>query len=174
MEKFPLLLPFSFSSSRFGESPRSATTRATRATRRRRAIEPSLRERVVAPEGEEAHEEKQGTAERERRRGGRERKDALFFFKIGKNSVGFSFCRKLPLLALPMTRSHAAASAALACTLLLCAASFAEVREREASSSSSLLFFGSLSPMPSLKKQHFFSEFLRVARPRELFNCVCY
>lgn len=72
--------------------------------------------------------------ERQKRRGTHSFFDAVLFFPEGKKNFSipfFSAPPKLPLLSFQMTRSHAPASAALlACSLLLCAASSAQVREK--------------------------------------------
>jgi hypothetical protein len=74
---------------------------------------------------------------RKRRRSRKKKDESTVSFKdVGRKERLLSFFLprppKPPLLALPMTRSHAAASAALlACSVLLCAASSAQVGESE-------------------------------------------
>ena len=108
------------------------------------------RKKRSTKEGRRARERKEEEKKkwsRKRRRRGREREDAtstplvahLFFLNgVGRTEKRLSFlftaAPKLPLFGLPMTRSHAAASAVLlACSVLICAASSGQVSERERS-----------------------------------------
>ena len=88
--------------------------------------------------GRRGRDRKQDEVETEKKKRSRKAfwRHASYFSADGKKNVSVPFFLppQLPLLALPMTRSHTAASAALlACSLLLCAASCAQVRGRERS-----------------------------------------
>ena len=138
-----------------------------------------MRAARLLPARKRTRSRKKGTGGRERKKmkNGRKRRQgehSLFFLRRRSFlSCLFSAPPNLPLLAFPMTRSHAAASAALlACSVLLCTASSAQVRERERglfviASSSFLLILQCSSAQKSPTQSWFF---LRVARPTQDIN----